>query len=286
MSGQRGQVTAPSLLIGRRGRTRAGRPPAGPRAARGHAAPGAPGARAGAPAAAPAAAAARTQHRAPRAALRRHLGVPGRPPAAGLVRPGQVRHLHPLGGVLRAQFRERMVLVSAPPAVGSDSASPAPPGPPTPRPRPAATAQPTVAAGLLGPWRLRPPRFQRRSALPGVKCIRHRAGARGTIAFLFRGTAGVGGRFVQPRLLSLLLVARVKLELPHCNHRVTKAAEMIPVVWGSSEDPRGFGLNGCPSLFCHQVWLRHKLRVCETSVHLDMHWLFNVKMLTVCGSRN
>lgn len=101
-------MTAPSLLSGR---ARAGR-------RRRHAAPGAPGAPAGAPAAAAAATAAaaaaavaRARRRPPRAALRPHLGVPGRPPAAGLVRPGQVRHLHPLGGVLRAQFRERVVLV-------------------------------------------------------------------------------------------------------------------------------------------------------------------------------
>lgn len=87
---------------------------------RGYAIPEA--ARAGAPAADPAATAAAAGFRERPCALRPHLGVPGRPPAARLVRQGQVRHLYPLGRVLRAQFRERMVLVSAPPSVSSNPA--------------------------------------------------------------------------------------------------------------------------------------------------------------------
>lgn len=47
----------------------------------------------------------RRRRASPRAALRPSTtpGVPGRPPAARLVRQGQVRHLYPLGRVLRAQ---------------------------------------------------------------------------------------------------------------------------------------------------------------------------------------
>lgn len=98
-----------------------GRPLAGPGErtglqARGHEVPGATPA----PAAAASAAAAGPRWR--RSAIRPHLGVPGRSPVARLVRPGEVRHLRPLGRVLRAQFWERMVLVSAPPSVSSDPA--------------------------------------------------------------------------------------------------------------------------------------------------------------------
>jgi len=42
-----------------------------------------------------------------------HLGVAGRPAAARVVRPGQGGGLHPLGGLLCAQLRQRVVLVSS-----------------------------------------------------------------------------------------------------------------------------------------------------------------------------